>query len=89
VAKRLWPLKWSRGLQIGTGGRGHEGFKAEGDVSAEMVKLAYRKKLLARSEGSEGSPGDVTLLPKWLSDRNCGPGLRRLPSGKWPRGCGR
>ncbi len=50
VYSERWPTICGRnngqgGLQIGTGGRGREGYKSKGDVSAEMVKmskLAYR-----------------------------------------------
>jgi hypothetical protein len=42
----MWPLKWlgsQSGSQIGAAGRGREGYPAEdgqGDVAAEIVKVA-------------------------------------------------
>jgi hypothetical protein len=51
----------------------------------KVAKLAYRKKLLARSESTyrkvakEMWPLQWSM---WLSDRNCGPGSRRLPCGR-------
>ncbi len=57
VAREMWLLKWSmccqNGSQIGTACRGREGYPAEGgqgDVAAEMVKVAkvaLRKELQA------------------------------------------